>query len=177
MYKSLKVAKGMKITFKEILVSNWKEAVNLKIKSEQKHFLRSNLYTIAWSKFESDGYFLKGIYSSNTDAMVGYTWFGHDPSDNTYWIRHFMIDGDHQGNGYGEAGLRRIIETLKDPTILLPSENPEDSRGKEIYLSILSENTEAKKLFEKVGFVNTGEVSTLKDGDIVLNFEVYQYNI
>ncbi len=161
----------MKIILKDITANNWKEAIKLTVNPEQELFVRSNLYTIAWSKFETDGYFLKGIYAN--DIMVGYCWFGHDPSDNTYWIRHFMIDKNHQGKGYGEAALRKIVEIYKDLNEILPGEDSNGPRGTEIWLSIEMQNAAAQHLFEKVGFEKTGEIIDYNDEDVELQFAVY----
>lgn len=156
------------ITLQDITEDNWKDAIKLKVNVDQEKFVAPNVYTIAQSKFAPETcYYLEGIYAD--EIMVGFSWFGHDDEDNTFWIARFMIDTHHQGKGYGKAALLKIIDLLKDSYVLLPSEDPEGPRVKNIYISAVPDNINAKKLYEKVGFINTGEI---RDGEEIFRFEI-----
>ena len=58
-----------------------------------------------------------------------------------------MIDHNHQGKGFGSIALKLVIEEMAEI---------EDCT--EIYLSVNPENIRGKHIYEKAGFVKTGEV-------------------
>ena len=78
--------------------------------------------------------------------MAGYAMHG-ESKDRYVWLDRFMIDRDFQGKGIGKRALFLIIEKLKK---LYPNR-------KKILLSVVPENKNAVKLYEKAGFVRTGK--------------------
>ena len=75
--------------------------------------------------------------------MTGY----YEPQ-NRHNIWRFMIDERYQSQGYGKAALLLAINNLK-----------EKHGAREIFLSVVPENTAAKNLYHSVGFQLTGEMS------------------
>ncbi len=128
----------MVITIREITEENWLDAIRLRVKEDQGKFVASNAASIAQSKFHP---FIEcyGIYSD--DEMVGFSAVGQNPADKTVWIVRHMVDAAHQGQGYGKAGLKKIIEHL---------------RGKfscsEIFLDVAPANKIATELYKGAGF-------------------------
>jgi len=129
---------SMVVTIREITEENWVEAVRLKVKKEQENFVASNAVSLAQSKFQT---FIEcyGIYSE--DEMVGFSAVGQNPADKTVWLVRHMVDAKHQGKGYGKAGLKKIIEYLRDRYSC-----------SEIYLDVKPENKVATNLYKKAGF-------------------------
>ncbi|MFT9598873.1 MAG: GNAT family N-acetyltransferase, partial [Mesobacillus sp.] len=72
----------MVLTLKPITKHNWEEAIQLKVKEDQKHFMASNLYSIAEVQF-LDQFKTSGIFEG--EQMVGFAMYGIDPDDNNYW--------------------------------------------------------------------------------------------
>jgi diamine N-acetyltransferase len=149
----------MNITIKEITADNWIAAIKLKVKDEQVNFVASNAASIAQSKFHP---FLEcyGIY--NDDEMVGFSALGKNPEDDTIWIVRHMVDGNHQGKGYGKAGLKAVIKFMQ-----------EKFKTDSIFLDVAKENEIATSLYIKAGFKNTGK----KHGESpILKLDLKEYS-
>jgi len=134
----------MQVSIREIAEDNFAEAMRLEVKPEQKRLVASNATSIAQSKFHA---FLEcyGIY--NEDTMIGFSAFGKNQEDDTIWIVRHMVGAEHQGKGYGSAGLQALIEHMKTRL---------DCAS--IFLDVGPENTAAIKLYENAGFVDTGAI-------------------
>lgn len=134
----------MKISIQEITADNFVEAIKLKVKKEQENFVASNAASIAQSKFHT---FLQcyGIYDG--DVMVGFSAFGRNPEDDHIWIARHMVGEQYQGQGYGKAGLRALIEHMQA-----------EYECKTIYLDVTPENQAAISLYEDAGFEDTGRI-------------------
>lgn len=134
----------MEIEIKEITVENWVDAVKLKVKQDQENFIASNAISLAQSKFHP---FLEchGFYAN--EEMVGFSATGRNPQDGKIWIARFMIGEQFQGKGYGKKGSLKLLEFLK-----------EKHDCSEILLDVAPENEAAIRLYESVGFRDTGEI-------------------
>jgi diamine N-acetyltransferase len=131
------------LTLKPITKDNWEDAIQLKVKEEQKNFVASNLYSIAEVQF-LDQFTACGIYAG--DQMVGFAMYGIDPDDNNYWIYRLMIDERHQGKGYGSAAVKLVIEEIKSMnTAGIPL----------IMIGYDKENKGARAAYKKAGFIET----------------------
>ncbi len=126
---------------KEITIENFIEAMKLEVKEDQTNFVASNAGSIAQSKFHT---FLEcyGIYDD--EKMVGFSAFGKNPADETIWIVRHMVDKNLQGKGYGKAGLKAVIQFLKNKYSC-----------SEIYLDVVEDNKIATSLYVKSGFKKT----------------------
>jgi diamine N-acetyltransferase len=141
----------VEITLREITKDNWRECAKLKVSPEQEDFVAPNLYSIAESKFEPEWRPL-AIYCG--EALVGFTMYGRDDRDDSYWIIRLMVDQAYQGRGYGRAAMRQVIQQLQAKP---------DCR--EIRISFAPENKQAEKLYLGLGFEHTGLV---EEGEVVL---------
>ncbi len=140
----------MEVCLRPITIENWRQCIKLTLKEEQRDFVASNVYSLAEAAYETCCVPL-AIYDG--DMMVGFIMYALDPDDEAYWIYRFMVDRDHQGQGYGRKGLRQVIERLK----VLPGCD-------KIFLSYEPENLVAEKLYESMGFAKTGQI---EHGEIV----------
>lgn len=132
-----------KISLCEISADNWKEAIKLEISENQRGFVASNLHSIAEASFH-EGAFSRGILIEK--KMIGYTLL-FNPDDNAMGhIPRFMIDKNCQGLGYGKEAMKRILFLFKE-------------MGKtQVELTVMPENKDAQIFYEKVGFVDTGDI-------------------
>ncbi len=107
---------------------------------------------------------VRGIYAD--DEPVGLVLWGSFPegfpavTDQTgvqWWVVRLMTAAAHQGKGYGRAAMQYIIDDVR-------------SRGAEaLYISFVPGNDVARKLYESLGFVDTGEVD---DGEVVYRLDL-----
>lgn len=135
-----------------VTLQNWEELIDLKVRADQKNFVASNLYSIAETQFGMDfeGHWdliSYGIYDGETP--VGFLMYGcnfEHPTQQAFIIR-LMVDERFQGKGYGRFGMDQMLKIFRA-----------DERIKGVAISYEPENETAKKLYERLGFVETGRV-------------------
>lgn len=135
----------MNIILSEISKENYLQSIKLRVHPDQEEFVAPNVYSIAQSKFYSSW---KPTAVYNENEMVGFLMYGEDDineGDGTIWIIRLMIDEKFQGKGYGKAAMLKIIEHIKT-----------NYRQTEIFVSFVPDNVAAKKLYESIGFEDTG---------------------
>lgn len=90
-----------------------------------------------------------GIYDGQT--LIGFAMYGYfaSPQPGRLWLDRFLIDKSYQGNGYGEAAVRALLQKLQKAY----------DCG-EVYLSVYADNTAAIALYRKIGFHFNGEYDT-----------------
>jgi diamine N-acetyltransferase len=131
---------------------NWKELIRLKVREDQTHFVASNLYSIAQSQFGDDyeghwDLYPFGIYDGTTP--VGFLMYAlnfEHPNQQAF-IQRLMVGDQFQGKGYGRFGMERMLEIFRA-----------DERIKEVGISYEPENDVARKLYARLGFVETGRM-------------------
>ena len=69
------------------------------------------------------------------------------------FIVRLMIDENQQAKGYGAFGMREMLQTFRD-----------NERIRAVGISYEPNNEIARKLYERLGFVETGEIL---DGEAV----------
>ena len=131
---------------------NWQALIKLKVRDDQKHFVASNVYSIAQAQFgdEYEGHWELhpfGIYEG--DTPVGFLMyalnFSH-PREQAY-IQRLMVEEKFQGKGYGKFGMEWMLELFRA-----------DERIKKVSISYEPENEGARKLYASLGFAETGEI-------------------
>jgi diamine N-acetyltransferase len=135
----------MTVTLRDIDRNNFNQCVKLDVRDDQKNFVATNVYSIAQSKVEPTCT-TQAIYDG--DEMVGFIMYGLDMDDKRYWVGRLMIDQRHQGKGYGRAAMVEAIERMR-----------REPDCREIILSINSANEVARKLYQTLGFRETGELN------------------
>jgi len=131
---------------------NWEALIALKVRDDQKNFVASNLYSIAQSHFgeEFEGHWDLhpfGIYDG--DTPVGFLMYGYNfshPTQQAFIIR-LMVDEKFQGRGYGRFGIQKALEIFRA-----------DERISVVGISYEPENDAARKLYARLGFVETGRI-------------------
>lgn len=155
----------MSLSLRPVTKDNWRALAKLKVREDQNHFVASNIYSIAESHYgydDSDGSHWEmypfGIYDNETP--VGFLMYGYNFDYKEYqaFIIRLMIDENQQAKGYGAFGMKKMLETFRD-----------DERIKAVGISYEPNNEIARKLYERLGFVETGEIL---DGEAVAVYKI-----
>ncbi|XUB36079.1 diamine N-acetyltransferase [Enterococcus sp. DIV0876] len=136
------------IHLKEIDQSNYRACIALQPAASQKDFVSPNWYSLLESIFEEQRQAF-AIY--HEDVMVGFILFSYYTADEEYpkdswWIERFMIGQDFQQQGFGRQAMAVAISWFN-----------EQVQAQELRISSVFENKIAETLYEKMGFVKTGE--------------------
>lgn len=151
----------MKLTIKNINEANYEEILNLKVGKNQENFIES-IGECLEEASQASNWKTVGIYDS--DNAVGFAMYGlflDEGKNGRVWLDRFLISYEHQGKGYGEVGVRLLIERLY-----------EEYKYKKIYLSVYDNNKGAISLYKKIGFEFNGEVDT--KGEKVMVIKLYE---
>ncbi|MFO7627393.1 MAG: GNAT family N-acetyltransferase [Candidatus Fermentibacteraceae bacterium] len=144
----------MAVFFRDINGENLDQCVDLRVRDDQP-FVAPNVYSIAQAGVEP-GWVIKAIHSDET--MVGFAMYTIDEKLSELYLCRFMIDKSHQGKGCGRAAL----ELLKAIAVAAPGVS-------RMRLSTSPENRNGIRIYEKFGFVDTGE---MEDGEEVFVLEL-----
>jgi len=133
---------------------NWKELVALKVRDDQKHFVASNLYSIAESQFgetiPGEGHwdmFPYGMYDEGTPVGFLMLSYNYEFARFQGFILRLMVDDAHQGKGYGKFGMNWMLEKYRA-----------DGRVRVVGISYEPNNEVARTLYASLGFQETGEI-------------------
>lgn len=138
------------VTFRPISRENFMDVVRLSVHEAQRGFVASNVFSIAESTVEPT-FVPQAIYAG--DVLVGFAMHCHEQPVDRWWILRLMIGAEHQGMGYGNAAMRKLIQEMVD------------EHGTEaIFLSYDLGNDAAANLYRGLGFRETGEIEC---GEIV----------
>jgi len=147
----------MPVTLRDLTRDNWLECAKMRVAPYQVHFVASNLYSLAQSKYEPECVPL-AVYDD--DKMVGFVMYRTEDYGlgKVWFIDRVMIGEGHQKKGYGRAAMTLLLERLQSP------------KGySAILISFVPENTVAQKLYSSFGFKDTGEI---EDGELVYRLEL-----
>lgn len=128
----------------EVTTGNWQEIALLSVADNQENYIESNAFSIAQSKFETQWNSV-GLYDG--EIAVGYAMYGQDVESGDVWLDRFMIDENHQGQGYAKRFLQLLINHIQ-----------QKYQCKALYLSISPDNKVAQRLYEQFGFRLNGEI-------------------
>ncbi len=131
------------IVLKEITSENIDEVLALKVDESQRSFVSSNGDSLAQAYVYSKTAYPFAVYED--DTIVGFIMMGYYEVKSYYTLWKFMIDRRYQHKGYGRKALELGIKYLQDGFDV-----------SEIYTGVVPGNTVAKKLYESVGFKDTG---------------------
>ena len=154
------------ILLREVSIQNWFNIIMLRSAGDQENKIfekniASNCFSLAQSSIERN-WITKAIY--NNETLIGFTMYGYSEELQGYEICRIMIDFNHQGKGYGKESLNLVIQEMVY-----------HFKCKEILLSFHPENEKAKRLYESVGFKNTGKVVKGFVDELIYSIETEQY--
>ena len=131
----------------EVNEENWLDFRRLSVRDDQKGFLDSPVGILARGYlYRHDRARVIGI--ADDDTAVGIALVRDlDEEPACYDLQQFMIDARFQGKGYGTAALRLILSALE-------KERKYDCAE----VCVKKNDTAALRVYEKVGFVDTGYI-------------------
>ncbi|MGN7387931.1 GNAT family N-acetyltransferase [Sporosarcina sp. SAFN-015] len=136
----------MKWEIRKVTDDKKKEILSLHVAEGQRQFIETIEECLMdaeqWKEFRPVGLYVDDVPVGF--AMYGY--LGDGKGGGNLWIDRMMIDENFQGKGYG----RHFMELLMKRVVDEYGEQP-------IYLSVYPENTDAIRLYERLGFVFIGE--------------------
>ncbi len=138
------------VTLREITRANVNEVMDLAVAPEQDDLVAPNAVSIAQSHYEERSW-MRGIYVG--DTPVGLVLTIEDPDRPLYYLWRLMIAAEHQGRGHGRAAVDQVIDRIAG----IPT-------ARELTVSVAPDEGNAVGFYERLGFVDTGEVH---DGELV----------
>jgi diamine N-acetyltransferase len=142
------------ITLRPITPDNYRAVRDLRVLPGQRGYVAPNVDSMA-EAYAHPGAVARAI--QHGDDLVGFVLFQPVDADRPEagcGIVRFMIDHRFQGRGLGREALRVAVDfAARDPAT------------RTVRLSVVPENTRARRLYAAAGFVETGE---LDDGEVVM---------
>ena len=144
------------VSFRKITEDNFKTIVQMK-RPENERFVASNAYSLAeaWLYRDAGDVYPFAIY--HDEQPVGFMMLDEDLEERCLVIWRIMFPEEHQNKGYGTQAISQIIQLAK-----------ESGKYDFMIIDYVPENEIAKHVYEKLGFVPTGEIS---DGEIVAKLQ------
>lgn len=134
------------IELRRIDEDNFLDAFRLKLAKGQEEFVSHPIRSLAQAYVYYKQCTPFGIFSG--DTMVGYVMVIYDYDVPEYDIWHMMIDEGHQGKGYGSAAMEKVLEYIRTKPF---------GESNRVVLTCHEANKAALRLYEKVGFVYSGQ--------------------
>lgn len=144
---------------RKIDLGNVYDIIQLKVGDAQRSFVATNTDSLvdAYATVQS-GYAAHPFGLYEEDALVGFAMLGYDTTDDpdepaiakgNYCLWRFMIDEKHQGKGLGKKAMEAVLSHVRT----FPY-----GPAAYCWLSYEPENTVARALYAKYGFVENGEL-------------------
>ena len=129
------------VTLEPVGPDNWRACAELTVAASQQRFVAAVSYYLALCAYD-DGTWNPLAVRAEQD-IVGFVMWAID-TDDSFWIGGLVIDARHQRKGYGTAVVDEMVSRAK-------------AEGRPVALSYELDNTVARSLYGKLGFVETGE--------------------
>ena len=143
------------LTLESIHPGNWR--IPLSVREEQKHFVSDpmRLLARAYALREQRSVAKHIALDGEPIGMLMY----HDWDEGEcYVLSQYFIDQRWQGKGYGYAAMQLVLDEFR-----------RDGRYHKVDLCYCEGDEPAMKLYEKCGFVHTGEVD---EGEVIMRLEL-----
>lgn len=132
------------VSLQPISRHNFKQIVKLKLNEGEDKFVAPNMYSIAEAYVEPDTFPMAVLHD---EIPVGFMLFGRFIEDKgEYWIGRLMVDKDYRRLKIGERATKLALSDMKG------------LGAKRVFISFVPGNDEARALYEKLGFKDTGRV-------------------
>ena len=133
------------VSLKLITKENLDEVLSLRVAEGQERFVSSTAESLAQAYVYKETAYPFAVYVDL--ELVGFIMMGYYEAKDYYTLWKFMIDRRYQNCGYGRKALELGMLFIKD-----------HFHAEEIYTGVTPGNTVAKRLYESVGFKETGLV-------------------
>lgn len=140
------------ISFRKITEDNFAAIIQMKRPDGEK-FVASNAYSLAqaWLYREAGDVWPFAIYDEETP--VGFMMLDEDLEERCLVIWRIMFPQEHQNKGYGTLAIQQIIRLARD-----------SGKYDFIILDYVPKNKIAEHVYQKLGFLPTGEI--VNNGEI-----------
>ena len=145
----------MQVSLREINKDDINAVLRLQVHKDQERFVANNAWSIAQGTYSELAWF-RAIYAD--DDPVGFVMLELNPAKEEYYVWRFMIDKQQQGKGYGQQALQLVIDFVREQT-----------EAKQLLLSYVPGEGSAVTFYERLGFVETGEV---EEGENIMKLEL-----
>ena len=128
---------------------NWR--LGLRVSESQKSYVADSAGLLARAYAYRD-FHSRAFVICDGDTPVGMGLYYDLPDMECFDFSQFFIDERYQGNGYGKAAVRLVLEEMR-----------QDGRFSKVDLCYIEGNLAARRLYEELGFVETEQ-----DGDEIV---------
>lgn len=142
------------IRLKPVDKDNWRDVAHIKVEPAQSDFVMEPSYYLALCSYGGDWQPL-AVYLD--ELVIGFVMWAVDPADGSCWLGGIMIDVAMQAKGYGKRAIQSALQMLS-----------EEHGFKDFALSYQAQNRNARRLYAKLGFVETGE---MEGDELVARYE------
>lgn len=126
----------------DVDADNW--TLKLKVAESQKEYVLDSTGILARAyAYRNEG--SRAFFIYDDDTPVGMGLYCDYPELESYELNQFFIDERYQGRGYGRAAMKLILEELKRA-----------GKYRSAVLWYVEENEAARRLYERIGFSQTG---------------------
>ena len=145
------------VTLREIPEDTVIDVVKLKVAPSQERFVASNAISLAQALFSKTAWY-RAIYVD--DTPVGFVMLSDDslsptpPADPQVWIWRLMVDERYQGQGFGPAALRLVIDHVRHK-----------GGFRSLQVSYVPGEGSPERMYLAAGFKHTGR---LEEDEVVL---------
>ena len=129
------------IRLEDVNEGNWR--IPLAVSEAQKEHV-ANSTTILARAYAYRNSRSKAYIIFNDDTPIGMGLYHDDTELEAYIFSEIFIDARYQGQGYGKAATRLVLDEMKT-----------DGKYSKVVLCYIDGNTAAKRLYETFGFVET----------------------
>ena len=135
----------MSICLKPVDENNFLEIFRLQLGEGQERFVSHQIRSLAQAYVYRAQCQPFGIFEGET--AVGYVMVIYDDDVPEYDVWHMMIDASLQGNGYGKAALRLVLDYIRQQPF---------GPSNRVALTCHRDNAPALALYAQMGFALTG---------------------
>ena len=129
------------VTLEPVGPGNWRACAGLTVTPSQQRFVATVAYYLALCAYDDGTWNALAVRAA--EDVVGFVMWAID-TDDSFWIGGLVIDARHQKKGYGASVVDQMVSRAKE-------------EGRSVALSYELDNTVARSLYGKLGFVETGE--------------------
>ena len=130
------------IKLEDVNSKNWR--TTLKVSEEQKDFVADKTVLLARA-YAYREYRSRAFFILNDKTYVSMGLFYDSPERNAYIFSQLFIDEKFQGQRFGKTAAKLVLDEMK-----------KDGKYKKVALCYVEGATVAKKLYEDLGFSETG---------------------
>jgi diamine N-acetyltransferase len=132
------------VVLEDVRADNWRACVALEVDEPQRRFVAPVANYLTLCAYGDTPW--RPLAVRVDSDVVGFVMWGVDPADGSFWIGGLVIDRRHQRQGYGRAVVTQLLERAMA------------DGHQEAALTYDPQNTVARSLYARMGFVETGEV-------------------